>query len=33
MMEDKNTLQLINDITEFNDLHEFMQDEHLDKKK
>jgi len=31
MAEDKNTLQLISDITEFNDLHEYMQDEHLDK--
>jgi hypothetical protein len=30
-MSDKNTLELISDITEFNDLHEFMQDEHLDK--
>jgi len=29
--EDKNTLHLISDITEFNDLHDFMQDEHLDK--
>ena len=31
MAEDRNTLQLISDITEFNDLHEYMQDEHLDK--
>jgi hypothetical protein len=31
MAEDKNTLELISDITEFNDLHEFMHDEHLDK--
>lgn len=31
IMSDKNTLELISDITEFNDLHEFMQDEHLDK--
>ena len=31
MTEDKNTLQLISDITEFNDLHEYMKDEHLDK--
>ena len=31
MTEDKNTLQLISDITEFNDLHEYMGDEHLDK--
>jgi hypothetical protein len=28
---DKNTLELISDITEFNDLHEFMKDEQLDK--
>ena len=31
MVEDKNTLELISNITEFNDLHEFMNDEHLDK--
>ena len=31
MTEDKNTLELISNITEFNDLHEFMKDEHLDK--
>jgi hypothetical protein len=31
MTQDKNTLELISDITEFNDLHEFMKDEHLDK--
>lgn len=31
MAESKNTLELISDITEFNDLHDFMQDEHLDK--
>jgi hypothetical protein len=31
MTEDNNTLQLISSITEFNDLHEFMKDEHLDK--
>lgn len=31
MSSDKNTLELISDITEFNDLHEFMKDEHLDK--
>ena len=30
-MEDKNTLELINSITEFNDLHEYMNDEQLDK--
>jgi hypothetical protein len=28
---DKSSLELISDITEFNDLHEFMKDEHLDK--
>ncbi|MFN9954787.1 MAG: hypothetical protein ACK55I_16950, partial [bacterium] len=26
-----NTLELINKITEFNDLHEYMKDEQLDK--
>jgi hypothetical protein len=31
MSEDKNTLELISNITEFNDLHEFMGDEHLDR--
>ena len=31
MTESKNALELISDITEFNDLHEFMKDEHLDK--
>ena len=31
MTEDKNTLELISNITEFNDLHDFMKDEHLDK--
>lgn len=31
MADDKNTLELISVITEFNDLHEFMKDEHLDK--
>jgi len=30
-MESKNTLELISEITEFNELHEFMKDEHLDK--
>lgn len=30
-MSDKNTLELISDITEFNDLHEYMKDQHLDK--
>ena len=31
MSEDKNTLELISSITEFNDLHEYMSDEQLDK--
>lgn len=31
MTENKNTLELINEITEFNDLHNFMNDEHLDR--
>jgi hypothetical protein len=31
MAEDKNTLELISSITEFNDLHEYMKDEQLDK--
>ncbi len=31
MSTEKNSLELISDITEFNDLHEFMQDEQLDK--
>ena len=30
-MTDKAPLELISTITEFNDLHEFMKDEHLDK--
>lgn len=30
-MEDKNTLELISQITEFNDLHSFMKDDQLDK--
>lgn len=30
-VEDKNTLELISSITEFNDLHDYMQDESLDK--
>ena len=30
-MSDKNTLELISDITEFNELHQFMNDEQLDK--
>jgi hypothetical protein len=30
-MTEKNSLELISNITEFNDLHEFMKDEHLDK--
>ncbi len=31
MSTEKNSLELISDITEFNDLHEFMKDEQLDK--
>jgi hypothetical protein len=31
MADDKNTLELISSITEFNDLHEYMKDEQLDK--
>jgi hypothetical protein len=30
-MTEKNALELISDITEFNDLHNFMKDEQLDK--
>lgn len=30
-MESKNALELISTITEFNDLHKFMNDEQLDK--
>jgi hypothetical protein len=30
-MSDVNTLELINSITEFNDLHEYMKDSQLDK--
>jgi hypothetical protein len=30
-MSDKNTLEIISTITEFNDLHEFMKDEQLDR--
>lgn len=30
MLNDKNSLELVSIITEFNDLHEFMGDEHLD---
>ena len=30
-MSELNTLELINKITEFNDLHEYMKDEQLDK--
>lgn len=29
--EDKSSLELISSITEFNDLHEFMKDDHLDR--
>ena len=31
MSEPKSTLELISEITEFNDLHEYMNDEQLDK--
>ena len=31
MADDKNTLELISSITEFNDLHEYMGDDQLDK--
>ncbi len=31
MAEDKNTLELISSITEFNELHEYMKDDQLDK--
>jgi len=31
MADDKNTLELISSITEFNDLHEYMKDEQLDR--
>jgi len=31
MVNDKNTLEFINDITEFNDLHVYMADQQLDK--
>ena len=30
-MSDKSTLELISEITEFNDMHEFMADEQLDR--
>jgi len=30
-MSDKSTLELISTVTEFNDLHEYMKDEQLDK--
>ena len=30
-MSDKSSLELISDITEFNDLHEYMKDDQLDK--
>ena len=30
-MSDKNTLELISEITEFNDMHEFMSDDQLDR--
>jgi len=31
MADDKNTLELISSITEFNDLHEYMKDDQLDR--
>jgi hypothetical protein len=31
MTEDKNTLELISSITEFNDLHDYMNDAQLDR--
>jgi hypothetical protein len=31
MSQDKSVLELISDITEFNDLHDLMQDEQLDR--
>jgi hypothetical protein len=31
MAEDRNTLELISSITEFNDLHEYMKDDQLDR--
>ena len=31
MADDKNTLELISSITEFNDLHEYMGDDQLDR--
>jgi hypothetical protein len=31
MTESRSTLELISEISQFNDLHEFMKDEHLDK--
>jgi hypothetical protein len=31
MTTDQNTLELINSITEFNDLHDYMKDDQLDK--
>lgn len=31
MSEPKSTLELISEVTEFNDLHEYMKDEQLDK--
>src|SRR3954449_2216702 len=30
-MSDDNTLELISQITELNDLHEFLDDEHIDR--
>lgn len=31
MSGEKNTLELINEITEFNDIHNYMKDDQLDK--
>ena len=31
MMSDKNVLEVISTITEFNDLHEYMKDDQLDR--
>ena len=30
-MSDRSVLELVSDVTEFNDLHELMQDEQLDR--
>ena len=31
LIEDEDVLSLISEITELNDMHDFMEDEHLDK--